>query len=78
MDATDRKALKLNLEQDALTGATTVFSDVVLQHQLGTNLTVSASLSAETVTIKDQLTPNSSISFTGGEHQAMLNYKLTF
>lgn len=78
MDAPDRKALKLNLEQDALTGATTVFSDVVLQHQLKTNLSVSASISDQDVTLKDQINDHSSISFNVGKDHAMLNYQLTF
>lgn len=78
MDAANRAALKLDIEQDAVTGAADVFSKEVLQHQLNTNLSVTGSISKDDVTVSDQLTKNSSLSFTVGKDHAMLNYKLTF
>lgn len=78
MDAQNRAALKLDIEQDAVTGAADLFSSQVLQHQLKTNLSVAASISNDDVTLKDQINDHSSISFTVGKDHAMLNYKLTF
>lgn len=78
MDATTRAVVKLDVEQAAISGAAFVVSKEILQHQLNTNLSVSASLSCDDVTLKNQINDHSSISFTVGKDHAMLNYQLTF